>query len=201
MRVTTDVCKEVTAAVKMSSRTLTTVGRRDIGLRSFWIEEGGWTLGIATTSVDIIFGGKNPSLRDALKTAVSLWDNSWLKSQRNQFGMPSGPRALSNLMLADVYRLQWGGVAWQNQSCSRHQGLLCSSGRPAEMPTTKLINSVISRPTWTESPAGSEGGLSLENEGSALSSFTKYVGLKSVMFRFCIENIIPYIKILYVQPV
>jgi len=72
MRVTTDVCKEVTAAVKMSSRTLTTVGRRDIGLRSFWIEEGGWTLGIATTSVDIIFGGKNPSLRDALKTAVSL---------------------------------------------------------------------------------------------------------------------------------
>jgi len=55
----------------MPSRTLATVGRRDIGLRSLWIEVDGWTLGIATTSVDFQITGKNPSLKDALKMAAS----------------------------------------------------------------------------------------------------------------------------------
>jgi len=55
----------------MPSRTLAAVGRRDAGLRSFWIELGGWTLGIATTSADFQIGGKNPSVIDALKMAAS----------------------------------------------------------------------------------------------------------------------------------
>jgi len=55
----------------MPSRTLAAVGRRDIGLRSFWIEVGGRTLGIATTSAVFQIGGKNPSLIDALKMAAS----------------------------------------------------------------------------------------------------------------------------------
>jgi len=47
------------------------VWRRDISLRLYWIEVGGWTLGIATTYADFQIGRKNPSLRDALKIAAS----------------------------------------------------------------------------------------------------------------------------------
>ena len=51
------------------SRILAKVGRRDIGLRSFSIEVGGWTFGIGTTSADFQIGGKYPSL-EALKIAA-----------------------------------------------------------------------------------------------------------------------------------
>jgi len=57
----------ISQSFTVRSRTLATVGRRDIGLRSFGIEVGGWTLGIATTSADFQIRGKNPCLRDALK--------------------------------------------------------------------------------------------------------------------------------------
>jgi len=61
----------ISQSFTMPSRTLATVGRRHIGLRSFWIEVGGWILGIATTSANFQIKGKNPSLRDALKMAAS----------------------------------------------------------------------------------------------------------------------------------
>jgi len=46
-----DFIQEWVKSFTMPSRTLAPVGMRDIGLRSFWVEVGGWILGIgiATT--------------------------------------------------------------------------------------------------------------------------------------------------------
>ena len=62
----------ISQSFTMPFRTLATVGRRDIGLISFWIEVGGWTFGIATTSADFQIRGKNPSLRDALTRSSAI---------------------------------------------------------------------------------------------------------------------------------
>jgi len=47
-------------------KTLAAVGNREIGLRSFWMEVGGWTLGIGMTSAAFHIGGKTP-----------LWGMHW----------------------------------------------------------------------------------------------------------------------------
>ena len=45
-------------SLTMTSRTLVTVGRREIGRRSFWMEAGGWILGTGTTSADFHIRGE-----------------------------------------------------------------------------------------------------------------------------------------------
>jgi len=61
----------ISQSLTMPSRTLATVGRREIGRRSFWMEGGGWILGTGTTSAEFQIGGTNPSLIDELKMAAS----------------------------------------------------------------------------------------------------------------------------------
>ena len=53
------------------SRTLATVGSKEIGLRSVSIERGQRTLGTGVTSADFQIGGMNPTRTEALKIAAN----------------------------------------------------------------------------------------------------------------------------------
>ena len=57
----------------MPSRTLATVGRREIGRRSFWIEAGGCVLGTGTTSADFQIGSQLKSSRTTVTGGLNMY--------------------------------------------------------------------------------------------------------------------------------
>ena len=65
-------------------------------------------MGIGMTSAAFHIGGKNPSLRDALKMAANGWHSNPLKSRRSQFDQLQGTGKTVPFLLDDnvgaIYR-------------------------------------------------------------------------------------------------
>jgi len=73
---------------------LPSVGVREMGRKSDWIDLSGWILGTGMTFASFQHVGTNPSRIDALKMAHTGPESGVLKSRRTQLGKPSGPGAL-----------------------------------------------------------------------------------------------------------
>ena len=84
------------------SRTLASVGRSEIGLKSFCIEIGGLTLGAGITSADFQIRGTYPSQTEALNIAATGSLMRGANSLNSQFGTPSGPEDL-NILTRDSW--------------------------------------------------------------------------------------------------
>jgi len=97
------------------SKTLATVGSREIGLRAVWIDRGRGIFGTAITSADFQMEGTNPSRMEALNTAASGSHRYGAKSRRSQFGRPSGPGALKTFILARRFATSSGSMVKSEQ--------------------------------------------------------------------------------------